>query len=186
MEKPKPVYLVLLGIAVVVLVYMTVIKGGGDSGESSQQTTTQTETQAPTKTAPPDTPTKTKPTPSPTPAPDSSPDSSTQISIPKDVATAMLDRKVVVVLLWSPRGATDRKVKKSIDRLKKSVPKSSVSVFTDSSKRVSDYSFIASDVRQSPAVLIVDRNFNVKAFQGYVDYTSILQAVREARRTKPS
>lgn len=182
MEKPKPVYLVVLGVAVIVLVYMTLIKGGGDSGESSQQTTTQTETQAPTQTAPPDTSTTTEPTPSP----DSSPDSSAKINIPKDVATAMLDRKVVVVLLWSPRGATDRKVKKSIDRLKKSQPKSAVAVFTDSSKQVSDYSFIAGDVRQSPAVLIVDRNFNVKAFQGYVDYTSILQAVREARRTKPS
>ncbi len=186
MEKPKPVYLVILGVAVIVLVYMTLIKGGGDNGESSQQTTTQTETQAPTQTTPPDTSTTTEPKPTPTPSPDSSPDSSAQISIPKDVATAMLDRKVVVVLLWSPRGAASRKVKKSIDRLKKSQSKSSVAVFIDSSKLASDFSFIAGDVRQSPAVLIVDRNFNVKTFQGYVDYTSILQAVREARRTKPS
>ncbi len=188
MEKPRPLFLVILGVAVLVLIYLLVIKGGGDNSDPPPEPATQTQTQTqpstpdvPTTTTPPDTSTTKK-----DPEPDSSSSEPSPLSLPPSVASAMLKGKVVVVLFWSPKGPVDRRAKKSVDRLRKSQPKSKVAVFYASPDEIADYSFIAGDLSQTPAIVVVDRAYKTKVVEGFIDYTSILQMVREARKVPPA
>jgi hypothetical protein len=102
--------------------------------------------------------------------------------LPLRVLRALGDRKVVVLLFWSPKAAEDKSVRKAltdIDRHKGKVLAHATHV-----KRIAAYGQITrgADVSQSPTVVIVDRNRKVETLVGFVDRTSIDQAVTDALR----
>lgn len=178
MEKPRPVFFIVLGIAVAALVYLLVIRGNGDEEKPTPTPTTPSQAQAPSQT-------QTQKQSTSTPKPDTSSEPS-PVRLPPTVASAMLKRRVVVVLFWSKRGSVDRQVKQSVDRIRKNEPKSKIAVFYSSPSRIADYSFIAGDVSQTPAIVVVDRSYKTKLLEGYIDYSSILQHIREAERVPPA
>ena len=93
---------------------------------------------------------------------------------------AIGDRKVLVLLFWSPKSADDRAVRKAlagIDRHDGHVVAQAAHI-----KRIAAYQQITrgADVEQSPTVVVVDRDRKVQTLVGYVDRTSIDQAVTDA------
>ena len=93
---------------------------------------------------------------------------------------AIGDRKVLVLLFWSPKSADDRAVRKAlagIDRHDGRVVAQAAHI-----KRIAAYQQITrgADVEQSPTVVVVDRDRKVQTLVGYVDRTSIDQAVTDA------
>jgi hypothetical protein len=102
--------------------------------------------------------------------------------LPLRVLHALADRKVVVLLFWSPKAAEDKAVRKAltgIDRHKGKVLAHAAHV-----KRIAAYGQITrgADVSQSPTVVVVDRNRKVETLVGYVDRSTIDQAVTDALR----
>jgi hypothetical protein len=102
--------------------------------------------------------------------------------LPLRVIRALGERKVVVLLFWSPKAAEDRAVRKAlggIDRHKGKVLAQATHI-----KRIAAYGQITrgADVEQSPTVVVVDRNRKVETLVGYVDRTTIDQAVTDALR----
>jgi predicted nucleotidyltransferase len=102
--------------------------------------------------------------------------------LPLRVLNALGERKVVVLLFWSPKAAEDKAVRKAltgIDRHKGKVLAHATHV-----KRIAAYGQITrgADVEQSPTVVVVDRNRKVETLVGFVDRTTIDQAVTDALR----
>jgi hypothetical protein len=102
--------------------------------------------------------------------------------LPKPVAAAIDERKVLVLLFWNKDSADDRAVRrelKAVDRWN-----GEVSVQAAPVGKVSKYASITrgADVAQSPTTLVVDRNLKVTPLVGYVDSTSVDQAVLDALR----
>src|SRR5215211_156213 len=102
--------------------------------------------------------------------------------LPLRVLRALGERKVVVLLFWTPRAAEDKAVRKAlggIDRHKGKVVAHATHV-----KRIAAYGQITrgADVEQSPTIVVVDRNRKVEALVGYVDRVTIDQAVTDALR----
>jgi hypothetical protein len=102
--------------------------------------------------------------------------------LPLRVLRALGERKVVVLLFWSPKAAEDKAVRKAltgVDRHKGKVLAHATHV-----KRIAAYQQITrgADVEQSPTVVVVDRNRKVETLVGYVDRVSIDQAVTDALR----
>ncbi len=102
--------------------------------------------------------------------------------LPLRVLRGIADRKVVVLLFWKPKAAEDKSVRQAltgIDRHKGNVLAHATHV-----KRIAAYGQITrgADVEQSPTVVVVDRNRKVETLVGFVDRTSIDQAVTDALR----
>ena len=102
--------------------------------------------------------------------------------LPLRVLRAIADRKVVVLLFWKPKAAEDKAVRRAltgVDRHKGKVLAHATHV-----KRIAAYGQITrgADVEQSPTVVVVDRNRKVETLVGFVDRTSIDQAVTDALR----
>jgi hypothetical protein len=102
--------------------------------------------------------------------------------LPIRVLRALGERKVVVLLFWSPKAAEDKAVRKAltgVDRHKGKVLAHATHV-----KRIAAYQQITrgANVEQSPTVVVVDRNRKVETLVGYVDRVSIDQAVTDALR----
>jgi hypothetical protein len=102
--------------------------------------------------------------------------------LPLRVLRALGERKVVVLLFWSPKAAEDKAVRKAltgVDRHKGKVLAHATHV-----KRIAAYQQITrgAEVEQSPTVVVVDRNRKVETLVGYVDRVSIDQAVTDALR----
>jgi hypothetical protein len=102
--------------------------------------------------------------------------------LPLRVLRGIADRKVVVLLFWKPKAAEDKSVRQAltgIDRHKGKVLAHATHV-----KRIAAYGQITrgADVEQSPTVVVVDRNRKVETLVGFVDRTSIDQAVTDALR----
>jgi hypothetical protein len=102
--------------------------------------------------------------------------------LPLRVLRGIADRKVVVLLFWKPQAAEDKAVRSAltgIDRHKGKVLAHATHV-----KRIAAYGQITrgADVEQSPTVVVVDRNRKVETLVGFVDRTSIDQAVTDALR----
>jgi hypothetical protein len=102
--------------------------------------------------------------------------------LPLRVLRAIADRKVVVLLFWKPKAAEDRAVRKAltgVDRHKGKVLAHATHV-----KRIAAYGQITrgADVEQSPTIVVVDRNRKVETLVGFVDRTTIDQAVTDALR----
>jgi predicted nucleotidyltransferase len=102
--------------------------------------------------------------------------------LPLRVLRALGERKVVVLLFWSPKAAEDKAVRRAltgIDRHKGKVLAHATHV-----KRIAAYGSITrgAEVEQSPTVVIVDRNRKVETLVGFVDRKTIDQAVTDALR----
>jgi predicted nucleotidyltransferase len=102
--------------------------------------------------------------------------------LPLRVLRALGDRKVVVLLFWSPKAAEDKAVRKALSGIDRH--KGKVLAHATNVKRIAAYGQITrgADVEQSPTVVVVDRNRKVETLVGYVDRVTIEQAVTDALR----
>lgn len=102
--------------------------------------------------------------------------------LPVRVLRALGERKVVVLLFWSPKAAEDKAVRKAVTGVDRHRGK--VLAHATHIKRIAAYGQITrgADVTQSPTVVVVDRNRKVETLVGYVDRSSIDQAVTDALR----
>jgi hypothetical protein len=102
--------------------------------------------------------------------------------LPLRVLRALGQRKVVVILFWSPKSADDKAVRKAIAAVDRHDGK--VLAHATHIKRIAAYGQITrgADVSQSPTVVVVDRKRKVETLVGFVDAPSIDQAVTDALR----
>jgi hypothetical protein len=102
--------------------------------------------------------------------------------LPKPIAKALRKDKVLVLLFWNGKSADDKAVHaalKKVDRWN-----GRVSVQSASIKQIAKYGRISRgvDVEQSPTIVIADRDLRAETLVGYVDKTTIDQAVLDAMR----
>jgi hypothetical protein len=102
--------------------------------------------------------------------------------LPKPIARALGKDKVLVLLFWNGKSADDKAVHaalKKVDRWN-----GRVSVQSASIKQIAKYGRISRgvDVEQSPTIVIADRDLRAETLVGYVDKTTIDQAVLDAMR----
>ena len=102
--------------------------------------------------------------------------------LPSRVAKALEAKKTVVVLFWSKGGIEDRSVKSSVDRLPRRGGKTAA--FTDKVSNLSRYTRItaAASVNQTPSLIIVNPKGQAEVLNGYYDFQTIRQFVRNASR----
>ncbi|MEA2293118.1 MAG: hypothetical protein QOE86_757 [Solirubrobacteraceae bacterium] len=103
-------------------------------------------------------------------------------SLPLDVAKAMADKKVLVMLFWNPKGADDRAVRQALRGV--GSHHGAVAVHVAKVADIARYAMITRgvDVQQSPSVVVVDRKLRGDLLTGYVDRETIDQAVSDALR----
>jgi hypothetical protein len=108
--------------------------------------------------------------------------SSRSTRLPAPVKRALDARKIVVLLFWNPAGTDDRSVKKALSGLSRRGGK--VAVFSDRLKRVTRYTQItaATNLSQTPTLVVVNRRGQARVTTGYLDRTSIEQLVVDAQR----
>ena len=101
--------------------------------------------------------------------------------LPRPVKHALDAHKVVVILFWNRKGADDRSVKSSIDRLPH---RKRVAVFSDSVKHLSRYTRVtaAASVSTTPSLVVVNRKGQAEVITGYLDYQTIGQYILNASR----
>jgi hypothetical protein len=177
---PRPVLLAIVG-AVLVGGLFVFSRRGGESTPA---------TPAPSQTSQPSSPAADTPqAPAQQNAPQSNsaapaPDKGEQggRGLPSRVAKALDAKKTVVILFWNKAGVEDRSVKGAIDRVPRRGGK--VAVFTDNVSNLSDYTRItaAASVNTTPALVIVNPRGQAEVLNGYYDYQTIRQYVRNAAR----
>jgi hypothetical protein len=104
--------------------------------------------------------------------------------LPMRVLKGLADRKVIAILFWSPKSADDQAVRKALRGIDRHDGK--VLAHATHIKRIAAYQQITrgANVEQSPTIVVIDRNRGVKTLVGYVDRTSIDQAVDDALAVK--
>jgi hypothetical protein len=102
--------------------------------------------------------------------------------LPSRVARALDAKKTVVILFWNKGGVEDRSVKNSVDQLPRRGGKTAV--FTDKVANLSGYTRItaAASVTQTPALVVVNPEGQAEVLNGYYDFQTIRQYVRNAAR----
>jgi hypothetical protein len=102
--------------------------------------------------------------------------------LPKGVRAAIRKDKVLVLLFWNEKSADDRLVRKSLDKVR--TWDGRVFVQAAPLKKISRYGRIARgvNVEQSPTIVVADRDLKAETLVGYVDPTTINQAVVDALR----
>jgi hypothetical protein len=102
--------------------------------------------------------------------------------LPKPVRRAIRDDKVLAVLFWNEKAADDRSVRKSLRKV--NTWDDRVFVHAAPLRKISRYGRIARgvSVEQSPTIVIADRDLKAETLVGYVDRTTIDQAVVDALR----
>jgi hypothetical protein len=102
--------------------------------------------------------------------------------LPKPVRQAIRKDKVLVLLFWNEKSADDRAVKAALSKVDRWDGR--VYVKAAPLKQISKYGRIARgvSVEQSPTVVVADRDLRAETLVGYVDRTTIDQAVVDARR----
>jgi hypothetical protein len=110
------------------------------------------------------------------------PKEAAQGGLPLRVLQALGERKVVVLLFWTPKAVEDKAVRKALTNVDRH--KGKVLAHATHIKRIANYQQITrgADVVQSPTTLVIDRNRKVQSLVGYVDRRSIDQAVTDALR----
>jgi hypothetical protein len=103
-------------------------------------------------------------------------------TVPADVRRAIVNRKIVVIGVVSPKGADDRRVRASLDKVDKLHGR--VFVKTLPVKKISRYGTImrGTDLSQTPSVVVVDFGLKTTTLSGWVDAPTIDQAVVDAIR----
>jgi hypothetical protein len=97
-----------------------------------------------------------------------------------------LDRnKVVVLLIWNPKGSDDKDVKSAVDGLSRRNGK--VAVFTDRPENIAKYTSITAveNIAQSPALIVVNRDEVARKATGYLDSVTVDQYVVDALAGAP-
>jgi hypothetical protein len=102
--------------------------------------------------------------------------------LPLRVMKAIADRKVIALLFWSPKSVDDQQVRKALRGIDRHDGK--VMAHATHIKRIAAYQQITrgANVEQSPTIVVIDRNRSVQTLVGFVDRTSIDQAVADALR----
>ena len=102
--------------------------------------------------------------------------------LPKPVRKAIRKDQVLVLLFWNEKSADDRAVRASLSDVNRRDGR--VFVHAAPLKRISRYGRIARgvNVEQSPTVVVADRELRAETLVGYVDRTTIDQAVTDALR----
>jgi hypothetical protein len=102
--------------------------------------------------------------------------------LPLRVMKAIADRKVIALLFWSPKSVDDQEVRKALRGIDRHDGK--VMAHATHIKRIAAYQQITrgAKVEQSPTVVVIDRNRSVQTIVGFVDRTTIDQAVADALR----
>jgi hypothetical protein len=191
MALPRPAFLGLAGLALILAAFLAVHGIGRGSGSGSQtpvQTTPKhvTSTAAPAKTATTPAPathaasgTAAKPA---TPVKVKPPVTGAAAGLPLPVAQAFAKHQIVVIY-FGARGADDAATAASVKELKASVG-SGVAVFVDRLTNLADYRRVVAglDVSQAPSIVIVDRARKGTLLEGYIDAGSLRQAVADVAR----
>ena len=102
--------------------------------------------------------------------------------LPKPVAKAIRKDKVLVLLFWNGKSVDDKAVRAALSKVDRWDGR--VVVHVAPLKKISKYGRIARgvDVEQSPTIVIADRDLRAETLVGYVDTTTIDQAVVDALR----
>jgi len=102
--------------------------------------------------------------------------------MPKSVRQAIRKDKVLVVLFSNGKSYDDKAVEKAVAKINRWDGR--VFVHTAPLRKISRYGRIARgvNVEQSPTVVVADRELRAETLVGYVDRTTIDQAVVDARR----
>jgi hypothetical protein len=102
--------------------------------------------------------------------------------LPKPVRKAIRDDKTLVVLFSNGKSYDDKAVEKALTKVNRWDGR--VFVHTAPLRKISKYGRIARgvSVEQSPTVVVADRTLRAETLVGYVDRTTIDQAVLDARR----
>jgi hypothetical protein len=100
--------------------------------------------------------------------------------LPKDVRAAIRNDKVLVLLFWNQKSSDDRVVRQAVDEI--GTRDGRVFVKVTPLKSISKYGRITrgASVEQSPTIVVADRNLRAETLVGYVDRTTISQAVTDA------
>jgi hypothetical protein len=176
---PRPVLLAIVGVALVAGLFMF-SRRGSEPGT----------TPAPSQTSQPSSPEADTPQ---APAQQNAPQNQGAApaadkgeqggrGLPSGVAKALDAKKTVVVLFWNKSGVEDRSVKNSVDRLPRRGGKTAV--FTDKVTNLSNYTRVtaAASVNQTPSMVIVNPKGQAEVLNGYYDFQTIRQFVRNAAR----
>jgi len=102
--------------------------------------------------------------------------------LPRDVARAVRQNKVIALLVWNSRAPEDRRVRRALRTANTHGDK--VLVRTTDVQSISRYAPITRgvEVRQTPALVVVDADLRAESLIGYVARTSIRQALSDALR----
>jgi hypothetical protein len=109
--------------------------------------------------------------------------------LPKDVASALQARKVLVLAVvgddatpWSPMADDDRYVRNALRKVNRY--KGQVLIKQVPAGKLSTYGSLVNDldVKQTPSVVVIDRDLKGRVLTGYVDRVSINQVIADARR----
>jgi hypothetical protein len=102
--------------------------------------------------------------------------------LPKPVRKAIRDDKILVMLFSNGKSYDDRAVEKALTKINRWDGR--VFVHTAPLRKISRYGRIARgvSVEQSPTVVVADRQLRAETLVGYVDRTTIDQAVVDARQ----
>jgi hypothetical protein len=191
---PRPVLMGIVGLIAIAAVFM-VSRRGGEQETATPATTTPSEQQtAPSgsgtasgsgtpsgSAAAPTTPSQS----SKTTAPTAGPPATTSRTLPNPVKKALDKNKVVVLLIWDPRGSVDKNVKSAVDGLSRRNGK--VAVFTDKPENVARYVTITAptELAQTPFLIVVNRHQVARKATGYLDEVTVDQYVVDALEGAP-
>jgi hypothetical protein len=190
---PRPALMGIVGVLACVALFMFTRGGGG--GEEAAAPSTPAPSQsvpgssaAPSESAPSASAGANTATPSQkarTSAPTAGPAATKSRTLPAPVKKALDKNKVVVLLIWNPRGGEDKNVKNAVDGLSRHGGK--VAVFTDRPENIARYTSItsATQVTQTPSVIVVNRDKVARKATGYLDPVTVEQYVVDALRGAP-
>ena len=199
---PRPALMGIVGLVAVLALFMFTRSRGTQEeapapeapAASAPSEKTPSESAAPSKSAPSEsaapsgsagaqaaTPSK----PAVAPGPTAGPNATKSRTLPAPVKTALDKNKVVVLLIWNPRGGDDKTVKKAVDGLSRRNGK--VAVFTDKPENLARYTSItaATELQQTPTVIFVNRKKVARKATGYLDSVTLDQYVTDALAGAP-
>lgn len=106
---------------------------------------------------------------------------------PSDRLLAYLGKGKTLVVLFEGKGSDDKAARQAVHETAQADPKHVVSAYVPISK-VGDYEKITSDVQVygSPTILVIGTDRKATALTGFLDATTVVQAVGDARREAAS
>jgi hypothetical protein len=188
---PRPALMGIVGVLACLALFMFTRGRGSEEEVAAPSTPAPSESApsgsaAPSESAAPEAPAGTDtPTPAKTSAPTAGPASTESRTLPTSVKKALDKNKVVVLLIWNPKGTDDKNVKDAVDGLSRRGGK--VAVFTDKPENIAKYTSITAveNIAQSPALIVVNRDQVARKATGYLDSVTVDQYVVDALAGAP-